>query len=291
MTWFRSDEFRKAHRVFIVLAIVLIGCTTTDSISLEPTTDVATSTTLAFERDTSPTLQPSTSTSSSAPRTTASSPLPVPPETALSADDRLDRRLRTFDLFDPPPTEEFVSAIQIPAPNAVIARSTWSGECPVQAAELAYAQVAFFGFDGEFHTGELLVHEGYVEDIVSIFEQLHAMRFPIEQMQVVSRADLERGPTGGENNTTVFTCRRSVSSSRWSRHAYGDAIDINPFHNPYVSSSAVIPEFATAYVDRDRDVPGVVSQEITEMFDEIGWGWGGNWSSVKDWMHFSATGG
>jgi hypothetical protein len=34
-------------------------------------------------------------------------------------------------------------------------------------------------------------------------------------------------------------------------------------------------------------VPGDV---VTEAFAEIGWGWGGNWSSLKDWMHFSRSG-
>ncbi len=34
-------------------------------------------------------------------------------------------------------------------------------------------------------------------------------------------------------------------------------------------------------------VPGGV---VERAFDAIGWGWGGRWSSIKDWMHFSATG-
>lgn len=291
MRWTLSDQLRQVHRLLIVFGIVLIGCTTTDSFAGAP--DQASTTTIEPGADQgiqTTTAPPPTSSSTSIASTTSSSQLPVPPDTVLSADDLLDRRLATFDVFPPPPSDVFASTIQSPAPIDVIDRSTWSAECPVDATELAYAQVAFYGFDGEFHTGELLVHDNYVEDIVTIFERLHAMRFPIEQMQVVSQADLDLGPTGGENNTTVFTCRRSVSSSRWSRHAFGDAIDINPFHNPYVSSSAVIPEFATAYVDRDRSVPGVVGDEITAMFDEIGWGWGGNWNTVKDWMHFSATG-
>jgi hypothetical protein len=29
---------------------------------------------------------------------------------------------------------------------------------------------------------------------------------------------------------------------------------------------------------------------ITQAFDAIGWGWGGRWSSLKDWMHFSRDG-
>ena len=30
---------------------------------------------------------------------------------------------------------------------------------------------------------------------------------------------------------------------------------------------------------------------VTRAFSSIGWGWGGNWSSKKDYMHFSYNGG
>lgn len=224
------------------------------------------------------------------PATSTPAPVPVPAErNELTAEQLADRRLGTIDLLEPPPSDVFVSSIETPAPPEVIARSTWKDECPVDSTDLSYAQVSFYGFDGRFHTGELLLHNNVAEDIVGIFARLHDMRFPIEEMRVVSQADFEN-PIPDENNTTVFTCRRSVSSTTWSRHAHGDAIDINPFHNPYVSSSRVIPELATAYVDRDRDRPGLVDAEVRSMFSEIGWGWGGNWNSVKDWMHFSATG-
>jgi hypothetical protein len=29
---------------------------------------------------------------------------------------------------------------------------------------------------------------------------------------------------------------------------------------------------------------------VTGAFADLGWGWGGNWSSLKDWMHFSRSG-
>ena len=29
---------------------------------------------------------------------------------------------------------------------------------------------------------------------------------------------------------------------------------------------------------------------VTQAFDRIGWEWGGRWSSLKDYQHFSATG-
>ena len=272
------------------MAFVVLGCGGTDAttantvptelvdVALEPTTTVAPTTT------TTTTTVPPTTT---APTSTVP---PVPPVTTLSPAEIDDRRLSTVDVLTPPVDDQFVSVVTTPAPVEVIARSTWTHDCPVTATELSYAQVSFYGFDGEFHTGEMVVHRDAVDDLVAIFTQLHEMRFPIEQMEVVSQHDLSLGPDGKANNTTAFTCRRTVSGSRWSRHAFGDAIDINPVHNPYVSNSQVIPTLGASYVDRDRDVPGMISEDVRKLFADIGWTWGGDWNSVKDWMHFSATG-
>ena len=215
----------------------------------------------------------------------------APPPLNLSEEALKARRVASRDFLTPPVDAVFVSTIESPAPDDIIERSTWNPECPVDSTELSYAQVSFYGFDGEFHTGEMLIHRDYAEPIVEIFERLHEIRFPIEEMRVVSQAELDTPPTEDTNNTSVYTCRRTVSGSRWSRHAFGDAVDINPFHNPYVSNSRVIPSLATAYVDREREVPGIITDEIAGMFAAIGWRWGGDWNSVKDWMHFSATGG
>ena len=40
------------------------------------------------------------------------------------------------------------------------------------------------------------------------------------------------------DNTSAFNCRFVAGTSRWSQHAYGRAIDLNPIENPYVSGSA-----------------------------------------------------
>ena len=202
----------------------------------------------------------------------------------------LDRRLESVDVLAPPIDDTFVSSVQSPPPQEVIDRSSWEPDCPVGPVDLSYVQVSFFGFDGKFHTGELLVAATYADQIVDIFDRLHELRFPIEQMIIVSRDDFGDPSNAYTNNTSSFECRRSVTSGRWSRHAFGDAIDINPFHNPYVSNGIVIPALAEAYADREREVPGLITTEITQMFADIGWGWGGNWNSIKDWMHFSATG-
>ena len=41
------------------------------------------------------------------------------------------------------------------------------------------------------------------------------------------------------NNTSAFNCRFVSGTRRWSMHAYGRAVDLNPVQNPWVSGSEV----------------------------------------------------
>ena len=95
------------------------------------------------------------------------------------------------------------------------------------------------------------------------------------------------------NNTSAFNCRFVAGTTRWSEHAYGRAIDLNPVQNPYVSSSGhVSPPSGAAYVDRSKRAKGMIhaGDAVVRAFVAIGWGWGGYWGSPKDYQHFSATG-
>lgn len=64
---------------------------------------------------------------------------------------------------------------------------------------------------------------------------------------------------------------RSTINGQPSWHAKGAAIDINPATNPYGSTLIT-------------DMP----PEISQIAKSFGLGWGGDWQSVKDAMHFSA---
>lgn len=177
-------------------------------------------------------------------------------------------------------------------PDAVLARSTWSAPCPVAVAELRYVTVSFRGFDGRAHTGELLVHARVADDLVAVFRDLFTARFPIEEMRVVDRPELDAPPTGDGNNTTAFVCRPAVGLTRWSAHAYGLAVDVNPFHNPYRRGDLVLPELASSYLDRGNVRPGMLLDggPAVAAFERIGWRWGGRWRSPLDLQHFSETG-
>ncbi|HEY7101187.1 MAG TPA: M15 family metallopeptidase [Mycobacteriales bacterium] len=202
-----------------------------------------------------------------------------------------DRRIVTVDYLAPPADGAFHATID-PVSPAVQRRSTWSARCPVALSDLRYVTVGFRGFDGRAHTGELIVHRSVAQDAVAVFAQLFAAGFPIERMRVTSPAEVTAPPTGDGNTTSAFVCRPVRGRTIWSAHAYGLAIDVDPFQNPYRSGQRVLPELATAYLDRGRKLPGMITAAgpVVAAFRSIGWTWGGGWSSPTDLMHFSSTG-
>jgi len=203
----------------------------------------------------------------------------------------VDRRIVTVDELPPPADGAFHSRIST-VPVQVAARSTWTTGCPVALDELRYVTVSFRGFDGRAHTGELLVHRSTATGVVSAFRRLFAAGYPIERMRVITPEELDAAPTGDGNTTSAFVCRSAVGTMQWSEHAYGRAIDVNPFHNPYVKGRVVLPELADAYTDRRRVLPGVITAggPVVRAFRAAGWEWGGAWRSAKDYMHFSVNG-
>jgi hypothetical protein len=203
----------------------------------------------------------------------------------------VDRRFTTDDALAPPEDGEFIATID-PVPEEVAVRSTWHAGCPVALADLRYVTASFRGFDQRPHTGEMIVSADYAEEIVGVLEALWGLRYPIEEMRVTSAEELDLPPTGDGNNTESFVCRPATGGTTWSRHAYGRAIDVNPFHNPYHRGDVVLPELSSAYLDRERGLPGMImpGDPIVEAFAAIGWEWGGEWTTLKDYQHFSDTG-
>ena len=54
----------------------------------------------------------------------------------------------------------------------------------------------------------------------------------------------------------------------------------------------MLPELASTYLDRDDVRPGMITPDgvVVRAFAAIGWTWGGTWSSLKDYQHFSQSG-
>jgi len=204
------------------------------------------------------------------------------------------RRYATTDLLPPPVGDRFASSVE-PITPAVRQRmgETYRPGCPVALGDLRHVTVSFRGFDDRAHTGELVVAASVADDVVSVFRRLFRADFPIEEMRLPTTADLEAAPTGDGNNTAALVCRPTRGqTSGFSAHAYGTAIDVNPFTNPYQRGDVVLPERASAYLDRADRRPGMIEpgDVVTRAFARIGWQWGGDYTSLKDYQHFSSDG-
>jgi hypothetical protein len=172
-------------------------------------------------------------------------------------------------------------------------RYSWRPGCPVGLADLRLLTVDHWGFDRRVHRGELVVHRRHARAVVGVMGRLFASRYPVARMRLVDayRGDDDRSMAA--NNTSAFNCRPVAGTRRWSEHAYGGAIDLNPWQNPYVTSGGrVSPPEGRPYANRARRAPGMVHEgdATVRAFSSIGWGWGGRWRSAKDYQHFSASG-
>ena len=211
--------------------------------------------------------------------------LPTPPEL-------VDRRRPTVDLLPPPTSARYAGTVAPLTPDE-LATSTWRPGCPVAPERLRLLRMSFWGFDGRPHTGRMVVRDDVADDVVGVFGMLYAARFPIEEMRPITPADLTAVASGRGNNTASFACRRATGQSRFSAHASGLAVDVNPFQNPLRRRDGlVVPELASAYADRDRRRPGMIvdGDVVVDAFDGIDWTWGARFSAPLDTMHFSATG-
>lgn len=167
--------------------------------------------------------------------------------------------------------------------------------CPSRK-RLAYLEIPYVDFSGRLQTGEMIVAKDVAEDVLTVFETLAEAKFPIQRMQLAHRFDGNDTQSMNANNTSAFNCRRVTGGRRLSQHAYGRAIDINPVQNPYVRRGRTQPRAGRAYdspAERAlRNRLGVIrsNEVVTRAFASIGWKWGGNWRSLKDYQHFSRSG-
>jgi D-alanyl-D-alanine carboxypeptidase len=171
-------------------------------------------------------------------------------------------------------------------------RYTYRAGCPVPPAQLRTLRLSFWGFDGRRRVGSLVVHRRVAGDVVSVFRRLYAVRFPLRRLVPVSRYRGSDDASMAADNTSGFNCRRVPGSNSWSEHAYGLAIDVNPVENPYVVRGRVLPPAGRRYLDRRTRRAGMAVEGgvLVKAFDQVGWRWGGRWTSARDYQHFSTSG-
>jgi hypothetical protein len=185
----------------------------------------------------------------------------------------------------PPPATTTVEPV-----SAADLGPSWRPGCPIDPRQLRRVWVNYLGFDGKVHRGDLIVAEDLAAEVIETFEQLLQLLYPIEKIRTVDNypaADDELSME--DNNTSAFNCRDIPGTGRWSQHAFGRAIDVNPRLNPYIDrTGAFQPKNAAPYLDRSRTDPGLLHAEdpVVRAFTDRGWRWGGYWRTPIDYQHF-----
>jgi len=153
-------------------------------------------------------------------------------------------------------------------------------------------ELTHIDFDGEARQGSIVIATAQAVAVVDVFHQLYDSGYPIESIIPIGQLPPGAEDAPGYTNTSGFHCRVVAGTTRWSEHARGLAIDINPHLNPFVRGDEIWPPEAGAYVDRSLGVPGMINEGdvVVSAFDSIGWDWGGRWRTLKDYHHFSSSG-
>ena len=167
---------------------------------------------------------------------------------------------------------------------------SYPADCTVPLDQLRYVRVLHVDADGRTKVGELVVNAAITADVLEIFRGLYDGGYPIERMRLVDDYGADDELSMEDNNTSSFCFRIIMGTDRLSQHAYGLAIDVNTFYNPYyiVSSGYVAPQGSEPYVDRSVESPYRIDRGdlCYQLFTERGFSWGGDWSDPKDYQHF-----
>lgn len=189
---------------------------------------------------------------------------------------------------------EKISPIDNTIKTRMIKGNSYRSGCPVGLNDLRYVEVSHYDFEGKCQIGELIVHRSIAQETVDIFRDLFRMGYPIRQMKLVSNYHGNDFASIEADNTSAFNCRFIGGTNKWSNHAYGKAIDINPLENPYVNTNGkTVHKRSVYYLKRVRQSDASTDlamllphDEATQAFKKRGWIWGGDWYSIKDYQHF-----
>ena len=159
--------------------------------------------------------------------------------------------------------------------------------------ELRYVHVLHYTFDGAAVEGELICNAAIADDFLDIFYELYRNEYQIEKIRLIDEYNGDDTTSMEDNNTSCFNYRVVEGSASLSKHAYGLAIDVNPFYNPYITyngdgTEKVSPAAALPYADRNASFPYKIDENdlCYKLFVQHGFTWGGNWNSSKDYQHF-----
>lgn len=169
-------------------------------------------------------------------------------------------------------------------------------EAAITYEDLRYVHILHYDFDGESVEGELICNALIAQDLVEIFYELYRAEYQIERVLLIDEYLADDDLSMENNNTSCFNYRVVEGTEKLSKHAYGLAVDVNPFYNPYVrynkdGSLHIDPKGSEPYADRSQTFPFKIDENdlCLKLFKEHGFTWGGDWNSMKDYQHFQKT--
>lgn len=161
--------------------------------------------------------------------------------------------------------------------------------------DLRYVHIVHYDFEGNLAEGELICNDYIAQDLIEIFYELYLNEYQLERVSLIENYNGDDTLSMTDNNTSCFNYRVVDGTTNLSKHAYGLAIDINPFYNPYVTYPGgkvrISPPGSEPYADRSADFPYKIDENdlCYRLFKEHGFTWGGDWNSSKDYQHFQKT--
>lgn len=132
--------------------------------------------------------------------------------------------------------------------RSMVGRS-WHAGCPVGRSGLRILRINYWDYSGYRRRGEIVAAAGVIKQMAAALTDMYHAKLPIRAMYRVDRfgwssrlggADDYRSMAAG--NTSAFNCRSVVGRPGVrSPHAYGRALDVNTWENPYRSSHGWVP--------------------------------------------------
>ncbi len=161
--------------------------------------------------------------------------------------------------------------------------------------QLESRDIRYYGFDGNIHQGQIVMHREAIADVVLFFEQALLLCFPITS--VIPIADTKYmwndEVSCDDNNSSGYNFRYIAGTTRMSNHARGLAFDINPLQNPYIKYDEHAHELwrAPKRATYDESLSGTLTalHPLVILLQSKGWIWGGAWKKeegVVDYQHF-----
>lgn len=193
-----------------------------------------------------------------------------------------------------PVAESLAAQTAVPAVNMIADDTTPA----VSYDDLRYVRVLHYDFNGREKEGELICNKAIAEDMVEIFYELYQNDYQLEKICLIDEYNGDDTLSMMDNNTSCFNYRVVDGTDSLSKHAYGLAIDINPFYNPYIvfgrnedGSDYISPAGSEVYADRSKNFAYKIDENdlCYRLFKEHGFTWGGDWNSCKDYQHFQKT--